>query len=313
MKTIIQFSIAFLFMIISAENQAQIIQPSNSIHNIQLGVSVNMGTVLKRAGIFIHYSYINRHIQINTRVEANYTIAAFGTLKSTPELQANLGLIYGYGKSQDSENTIFSPISNQTGYDYAGGLVYNLYFDKIGTSQRTGSIVLEFKGFGIVHENDMFGQRRSDKYRSAGVLLFYSYTDFFYATNVVLWHGDAFASETKRVRKSDYPAKFGYKDFSKSKYGKLSHGILTFQSRYALSSYQVLKLDIGIDSEYVRNFVQNKLIHEKWYLPDKYAGYELEHYPMLMKNGEPFLYKKGQKVRSSKFYFNFAQNPNIFY
>ena len=225
-----------------------------------------------------------------------------GTLKSFPELHTNLGINFGYGEENTIQNKFISPISNQTGRKYSIAISYNYYIDNIGTSQGTGLIAMEFDGFGLIHENDMFGEPRSDKFRSAASQIYYRTENYKLATNIILWHGDSFDHRVFSYTETDYPARFGYKDLSTVAYGKYSHGILTAHISYVLPFEQIISIDAGIDSEWVRHICQNILIHDKWYFPGEKAGYELKHYPMLMPDGNPFLLKTAllpSKIKSS--------------
>jgi len=304
--------LSLLLLVFFNKGNAQEIYKSNNIQ-INTGVSLNFGTVLNRIGFFIGGYYLKDQVQLNFQFRPSYNLSSWGTLKSTPELKISFGLLYGFGKSDTVFNKFISQVGNQTNKKNSIAYSYNIYIDKIATSQRTGTFAFEFYRVGLIHENDIFGENRSDKYRTAGILLYYRSDNFIYASNIILWHGDTFDKNAIKVLDSDYPARFGYKDLSNAKYGKFSHGILSAQISYSNQSFQIVRFDIGIDSEHVRNISQNKIVHNKRYLPNKFVGYKLQHYPMLDTDGMPYLYKKEQKIKPTKFYINFARNTNPFY
>jgi len=112
-----------------------------------------------------------------------------------------------------------------------------------------------------------------------------------------------------------YHSRFGYKDLSKAAWGKNSVGILCFQAEraYSVVSPQMAKVMVGIDAEQVRQILQNKIVHDMYFVPERWVGYKNVHYPMLQKDGTPCLSRPGQKVRSPKPFFNVALNDNLFY
>lgn len=310
-KYLIQI-ILILFIIVSNNiTNAQIIKRNNFF--VSAGIMINGGTSLNRAGLFFAGYYVVKHFQFNMNIRPIYNINGLGTLKSFPELIANLGVTFGYGKTDSLFNNFTTPVSNHTGRKYSCTFSYNLYIDNIGTTQGTGTVAFEFGHFGIIHENDMWGEPRSDKFRSAAMQFYYRTEYWKYTINVILWHGDAFDQRVFTYTDTDYPARFGYKDLSNVKYGKTSAGILSANVSYAMPNMQIVSFGTGINSEYVRHIAQNKMIHDKWFLPDKIAGYELKHYPMLDTEGNPYLFKKEQKIKPTELYFNFGFNQNLFY
>ncbi len=47
--------------------------------------------------------------------------------------------------------------------------------------------------------------------------------------------------------------------------------------------------------------------------PKKWNKSENPHYPMLKDDGTPYLFRKGEKVKKTKFYFQLGMNQPIFY
>ncbi len=278
-----------------------------------IGIACNIGTTVNRIGITAGAYYVNHSFQINSKLWLYYNFNSYGPPHSGPEFQASLGLLFGYGKQDTIENKFITSISNQTGKRNSIAITHNYYFDNIKTSQETGTIALEFNHLQIVHENDILGTRASDRYRTAGVLISYRIQNTTFGLNTVLWTGNSSSDSAIRITNSDYPARFGYRDLSKADYGTFSHGILTFQVQKALPYNQIARIDIGADSEHIRNVIQNKIIHDMYFLPKWLIATKLPHYPMLDVNGMPYLYKTNQKVKPSKFFLNFSGNSGVFY
>ncbi len=310
LKTKFFLSIIFLTAFIT-NTKAQIIDKKNFFVNA--GIVVNGGTVLNRIGFFVGGYYVYKQVQVNFYLRPVYNISGIGTLKEFAEMQTNLGVVFGFGGKDSLVNKFVTQNSNQTNRKYALGFTYNIYIDKIGTSQPTGTFFTEINHFGISHENDMWGEPRTDKYRTAGAKLYYRTENWKYSGNMILWHGDVFDYHTFKYDNQNYPSRYGYKDLSESKYGKLSHGIINAQIDYAFPNCQIISSSIGLDSEHVRNISQNIIVHDQWFLPEKLIGYKLQHYPMLMENGEPYLFQPSQKVRPAKLFLNIGFNQAVYY
>jgi len=76
---------------------------------------------------------------------------------------------------------------------------------------------------------------------------------------------------------------------------------------------QIARLNIGVDSEKVRHTIQNKLIHDQYYINRKLIKRPQKHFPMLDKNGGQFIFKEGQEIRPASIYFNLGLNSGVFY
>ena len=74
-----------------------------------------------------------------------------------------------------------------------------------------------------------------------------------------------------------------------------------------------LQGNMGIDAEQVRNFFQNKLVHELFFSPKKGRWRGGADLPMIDSEGKMYLYKKDQKIRPGRFYYNLFANPGLFY
>ena len=104
-----------------------------------------------------------------------------------------------------------------------------------------------------------------------------------------------------------------YMDTTGGRFTSFSHGLLSAQIKAALPYYQMLQVNLGTDSEKVRNVMQNKLFHDMVMLPKKWRPQHNCHIPMLDAQGNPFLYKEDQVIRPSRPYLNLYGNPSLFY
>ena len=139
----------------------------------------------------------------------------------------------------------------------------------------------------------------------------YQIQDTKFGANLTLWTGDYTGS--KKVRDSDYPARFGYLGDDVNSYGKFSAGLLSMQIKQLLPYQQIAQANIGVDSEHVRNIVQNELMHDLPFLPRKWMQTEQLHVPMLTKEGEQYLYLPEQKVKPAAYYLKLGMNSGLFY
>jgi len=96
-------------------------------------------------------------------------------------------------------------------------------------------------------------------------------------------------------------------------YPNTSHGLLSAQVKYYTALGQNFQANAGLDSEHVRDAVQNTFIHDMRWIPKKYNKSRNCHIPMMASDGSQYLYDPEQKVRAPKLYLNFFANPNVFY
>jgi len=135
-----------------------------------------------------------------------------------------------------------------------------------------------------------------------------------FAINTTLWHGNTHGPNARRIKDSgDYPCRHGYKDLSATHCGRFSHGIMALQVQQMLPYTQTAHLGVGIDSEKIRHFWQNKLIHDLLLFPASWENAHNPHYPMLDENGAPYLFKEDQVLKPSRFFFDLGLNPTLFY
>lgn len=205
-----------------------------------------------------------------------------------------------------------TPVSNHTGKKFSLAYAYNYYFDTIGTSQPTGTLALQIDQLHFITENDILGFRGGDRYRTGAVLLTYQTEKEQFGLNTTLWTGNA-TKNTKKIRGTAYPGRYGYMDLSRAHYGNLSHGILNLQYNRVLDRFQVIQIRLGIDAEQVRHVLQNRIMHDMYPIPDSWMPKKNLHVPMLDDKGQPYLFEPGQRLRPVRPYFALSMNPSLFY
>ena len=199
-------------------------------------------------------------------------------------MRTSLGGVFAWGDTDMADNVFLSPVSNQTGHKYSLAYAYTYYWDKIKTSQPTGTVALQVDAFHLATENDFW---------PAGAVTNSAQEPFqpapqhktLIAVKTMLWTGDT-GKNTREIKVSQYPSRFGYRDMRQAPHGAYSHGILSAQVQYAWSGFQTLGGEVGVDSEKVRHAVQNRFIHDMDFIPDNWVHTENPHVPMRDAHGD---------------------------
>ena len=278
-----------------------------------VGLSFNFGTKVNRIGIQYNTFYTYDFLQVNLGIRGYYNWNSLGPKVKRPELQINGGLVLGYGEKMEEENPFIHAVSNQTLRKYSFGYSYQLYLEKL-TPQQSGTIGLQFGTVELLIENDVFGLKGKDQYRTGGFGVAWRYKHTRVALQSALWTGTTHGKKVKRINDGGiYPCRFGYKDISGAHCGQYSHGIVYLQVQQFLPYHQTASISIGVDDERIRHFFQNKLIHDLVFIPESWQSAHNPHIPMLDKNGKPFLFNEGQELQEMRFYFDLGLGTPLFY
>jgi hypothetical protein len=289
-------------------------QNAFSSGNTGLNVSLCLaaGTHFQRIGVSIQFYYVNQGFQANTVVRCYFNVKAPGPDKRYGELVLSQGVLYAFGPMQDFNNPFFSSVSNQTGLPHSIAYAYNGWFNRIRTSQRTGIIALTYEGAGVTVENDILGAPSLDRFRTGAFLLRYQHRDIFQAAvNCAMWTG-----QFGRKKDIFLISKFYnncYMDTVGGLYTNFSHGLLSGQIKVNVGYGHNVQANVGVDAEQIRDIMQNRIMHNMAFIPDKWQRTKNCHIPMLDENGHVFLYTEGQKVRKARLYWNLFSNANEFY
>jgi hypothetical protein len=276
------------------------------------GVSFQIGTHIQRIGFMYQLYYYAGSVQLSHGSLVHFNRKNLGPAKRGLELQSNIGIQTFWGNPSDESRYLFNEFSLMGNKSYATGYVFKLFVDQVETSQTTGALFLHANKFGFVFENDLLGGPKGyqDKFRTGALAVSYQVDRFLVSLQTTHWTGKSI--EGIRHKDPGYPSKYGYKDLTHAKYGKLSHGILAARADYYWKHGQVVRMESGVDAEQIRHLFQNKLVHD-FLVPAKLVKHKNPHYPMLQSDGSPYLFKKGQHVRPAKFYFQAGLNQMMFY
>ncbi|MBN4072870.1 hypothetical protein JYT74_02395 [Crocinitomix catalasitica] len=284
-----------------------------SFNGISFGATCSFGNKINRFGLQISGYYNYAFAQANSQLAIYYNIRSMALKKRTFEIQWGLGVELGFGREDSVRNEFVGLGENNMEHIYSAGYSYLRYWDWQGTSQSAGIFDLNIIDFRIIGENDLFGGGKGwrDRFRTGGLMIEYQYEKFKFALSTAIWTGDYTGCKT--VQDSIYPARFGYRLQEGSEFGDRSVGLFSAQVRYLLPYNQMPRIDLGFDSERVRNFFQNRLIHNMRFFPGKWIKHPQGHIPMLQKDGSQYLFRDGQKIKPTSFYFNLGLNNFPFY
>jgi hypothetical protein len=289
--------------------------PADSFFGFSSGLSFSFGNKVNRLGISAATYYTYGFAQVNASIKAYYNFQSLGLRRKTPELQLALGTELGFGTKDSVRNNFIGITENNLEYLNSVGYTYLVYLDKNGTSQASGILDANIRNFKIATENDLFGagQGWRDRFRTGGFLIEYHYLNTKFAINSTFWTGDYTGCDN--VYDSEYPARFGYRNCEKGHYCDYSLGLLSVQvsQLLPLPLGQVAHLNVGIDSEKIRHALQNKLVHDQPFFPEKWIKRKPAHLPMLNCDNNQYLFGADDTVRPATFYFNLGMNNNPFY
>jgi len=284
-----------------------------SYYDYRFGLCLDFGTLINRIGISIEGFINNDFIQLNSANKFYIVLNGYETNKLGFEIQSSLGIIFSFGNIYENYiNKSFLVFENNTKRQFSIGYIYNIFINNYDTSQTTASLSFEWNQIYFVLDDDFLSFVNTDKFRTGAIGLFYKFLDYQLGIKNINWTGDAQLSPD--IFDPNFLSRFKtYKDITKAPYGLTSHGILTFQFQYITLYSQLLQINIGIDSEYIRNFIQNQIFHDMYFIPEYLIEYKNPHIPMLDISNNIYLYKENQKVKECKLFIEFSINPNLFY
>jgi hypothetical protein len=292
--------------LVTLPGYTQLVSGTNLGFNI--GLVSAFGNRFQRIGLTFQSWYYYDFAQINAEVRVYRNFKNLGPRGHYNELVTSAGMVFGYGAKQTEHNPFISTISNQTYYKNSIGYSYNLYFNKIKTTQQTGTFAFQFNALSIISENDIFARPTLDRFRTGAFLIQYQYNNQYqFVINCTMWTGQM---SNKVTSDKDFPFA-GYMDTTGGVYTNYSHGLLSGQFKAALNYGQTVQANAGIDAEQVRNFMQNRLIHDV--IPKRKHYLKNCHIPMVDTAGNQYLYKQGQIIKPAKPYWNVFTGAGSFY
>lgn len=280
-----------------------------------VGLAFSFGTEVNRIGfhssVFANYNFA----QVNAAINGYYNFKSLGKREKTVELQLGGGAQFGFGRKDTIQNNFIGLTENNTFHDYAAGFAFIRYWDQQGTSQSTGILNANILNVNLITENDLFGNlvRQRDRYRTGAFLIEYQYENTKVGINALLWTYDYAHCAVIVDENSEKWARFGYYEDDFPKNRSTSLGILSISVKQWLPYHQTPHLALGINSEKVRNVVQNEFIHDQPFFPSSWVRRKPAHIPMFTPENQQYLHLEGQEIKPAKFYFDVGLNTLPFY
>lgn len=281
-------------------------------------ITSNFGFPENNVGFRIIGEYrTSQNIELALAYGLNYHMSNFGPNQNHLEhsLMGSMHAVWGDKIiDEEQEDLSFIKFLDSRTYKNSVGYTWQRFFNSIGTTQNVGTFHMRFNKTVSQFSNDVFANTNGkDRYRSGGFAFGFYENKTLIMTKLLIWTGDSHCKEVKKVRDTDYPARWGYRDVSDCNYGRLSHGILSFFVARDIGYGQVVGTQAGIDSEHIRHFVQNKVFHDLYFVPRFMNKTKNLHLPMKTQNGENYLFKDGQEVRNNRFVWQFSLNPSTLF
>ena len=270
-----------------------------------IGVLLNFGSHVNSIGLSLNSYYQDYFYQLNVGSSLTYNLNAYGNRSKFWESRTNVGTILLGGKKQLSPDFQLNGLFHNSNYNYGIGFNYVWYYDNVGTSQLSGGWSVHLKNTAVLIENDVFGGQAKDRFRSGHVAVSYRKDDLKFSSGLYIWTGETANSIWIKVKSKNCPS--GFRILEDLPYGKTSLGILYGGISYNLGYGQFLQSRIGLDSERIRHFFQNRLAHDLKFLPSSIER-NTPHYPRLDSNGCPVF--DNESIRKNKLYFQLGSNEN---
>ena len=296
------FTFLFWFFLTHNRTSGQITYLSKT--GLVAGISIASGSHDNTLGFFLKtFTPANNYLQLNSELRIYYHFKYLGPPNSFPECQLSLAVVGGFGKQIETVSNFIGRLNNRTGFKHAIIYSYNFYFNRIGTMQQTGTISIQSGNCYLAHENDLLARPRLDRFRTAAIQIGYEKDNRRISITQSNWTGQMGSA----VFDSTYPSVAkGFLDTTNGRFTKFSHGLLYASVEMnETKNFQQLKLSAGVDSERIRHAIQNRLIHDACIFPKALRNKNNYHIPMLQANGDPYLFKSGEKIKTPKEYFSF--------
>lgn len=248
----------------------------------KIGLVLELGTHKNSIGVELNAFYTDHFYQVNVGNRFVFSNKSLGGRRNFIENRTNIGAILYAGKKQTQADFEIANLNRQTNFNTGIGYQYLIYWDNAQTSQLSGAFVAHIREFSLYWENDIFGGRGKDRFRTNEIQMSYFKNQLKLNLGVNLWTGETAGSRWEHYHHKKNAS--GHRILEELPYGKTSHGILSLGAKLDVGFNQTVGMQIGWDSELVRHGVQNRFAHDLIFLPKKFER-NSPHYPMLGKDG----------------------------
>jgi hypothetical protein len=270
--------------------------------NSSIQVSFQYGSHYKRIGASVGFWGLQNAVQINTNLQSYYHWQGIGPKGNFFETKASAALWLGFGGKFNTNmlSNFYNELQNNIASQIKIGYAYNAYWDTRGSSQNTGAIALEYQHIKVFSENDGFAFLPFDRFRTGSFHVVYEDSVQRIGLHTALWTGETKGAPTQQAKQTRY----GIKNNSKLLYGNTSAGLLFASYARRLPQGMNGFVQCGIDHEKVRNFFQNKLIHDNKIVHALNPKNKNPHIPMIDENGNAITDATKQKIRKGKLFWS---------
>ncbi len=278
----------------------------------KLGLIINFGKPVNRIGLVGNAYLYTNYFQYNIELRGYHNFTNFGPPGAHWEWSWTNALLIPFGPQIKEINPFFTAFTHQMPRKSSFGYAYRHYFNKINTGQGVGIVLFQDRNLHLYFENDFLKWNNNrDEFRTGAFGIRLRTNRTMYDLNIITWTGQTKGS--KPQKKESYPCRWGYKDCSGLLYSNYAHGIISAGIQHVLPQGQIGQFSIGLDAEQIRNFFQNKLLHDAYFIPKKWIKIKNYHYPMLDEKGNPYLYEKDQQIRKPTLFLRTGFNGEAFY
>ena len=312
-----KFTLSFVLILFFSVSIAKDGFGQNDPWMLHIQVTSNFGFPENNIGIRLIGEYrSHENVEFSLGYGLRYHLSNFGPNVNHFEhsLIGSTHLVWGDRINEDDNDLSYIKFLDSRSYKNSIGYTWQRFFNGIGTSQNVGTFHMRFNKTVSQFSHDVFANTNGkDRYRTGGFAFGFYENKTMYLSKLLIWTGDSHCSEMEKIRETDYPARWGYRDITDCNYGRLSHGILSFSVTHNVEYGQTLGGQLGIDSEHIRHYVQNKVFHDLYFIPRFMNKTRNLHLPMKTKEGENYLYIEGQEVRANRFVWQISLNPSSLY
>jgi hypothetical protein len=268
---------------------------------------LQFGTHEKAIGAGVNGFASIQNVQLNGSYSFRFMKKNLGSRCDFSEQRFGFGGVLRGGQEQNTINIDWDGALHQSKHPISLGYSYYWYIDPVGTSQHSGAWNLGIKRVDILFENDVFGGKGLDKYRTGALIISYRDSIQKASLGLKMWTGETNNSTWDKTPRAHQPS--GYRDITQLPYGYLNHGIVFCGYHRQLFLNQNVGFKVGVDSEFARHIFQNRISHDLILLP-KSVKRHTPHYPMLNEKGEIVFSKK--EARKSLIYSQFFIGETVY-
>ncbi len=261
---------------------------------LKLGIA--LGSHQQSFAVGVHATGYSWNLMASVGSDVSFSLNSLGERRNLWEWRTYVGGAWKskpiLGSGDFELGTLKNPLDRSNSLGYA----YLIYLDNAGTSQRSGALRTEFYGHSLYFENDFFAGQGRDRYRTAVVTYRYRRDLWIVKLGIILWTGETSGLRNQDTLINGRP--YNFKNLSSTPYGRSSHGILVIGTHYG-GMGNSLGVEMGMDSEKLRDVVQNQLAHSAvWHRRNPRNAVS---YPPLDSSGYPAF--TSSKIRRPQPYF----------